>query len=490
MGTLCGKVDERLNFIDENEDFSSIRQYTEPLRDMTLVRLLKQVAQVYQSVSMKRLLSLTKFSTHHHMERLIVECARNNDMQVRIDHRTGSVHFGTDLSEAQRTDLPEGPHIQAMPSEQVRTQLMSMMSVLNKSLDTIHPDRLQLETQELRTKITEAYHQSKVRDHQRLLARHKIIEERKEWLEKYNNAQQEAAIESKRKEMEKQKLEEAKRLQIEREERERQRKENEIKDIQAKHTRDKIAQLANTEIGQKVLDGMKAEDIAKMDADEIMAKQVEELEKEKKELQVRLKAQEKKVDHLERAKRLEEIPLLKLQFEEFKEEAKVGWEEQEKDRIEGEKKQRESDVANRDRMVRMREDKDKYLESLLKERKNVFERKIAEFDQLVAEERKMRLDSRREERQEERRRKWMREREEEEQRRRDEIAIKEKEEREAREALEKQREKEEYEKKKAELEEIERKKREKEREIEEKMERDRKERSENSRDDRGGDRGG
>merc|ERR1712130_787492 len=140
--------------------------------------------------------------------------------------------------------------------------------------------------------------------------------------------------------------------------------------------------------------GMKAEDIAKMDADEIMAKQVEELEKEKKELQVRLKAQEKKVDHLERAKRLEEIPLLKLQFEEFKEEAKVVWEEQEKDRIEGEKKQRASDVENRDRMVRMRDDKDKYLESLLKERKNVFEKKIAEFNVLVAEERKIRLERR------------------------------------------------------------------------------------------------
>merc|ERR1712128_248997 len=269
---LCKKVDDKLKLIEESDDFSPIKQYTEPLRDMTLVRLLKQVAQVYQSVSMKRLLSLTKFSTHHHMERLIVECARNNDMQVRIDHRTGSVHFGTDLSEAQRTDLPEGPHIQSMPSEQVRTQLMSMMSVLDKTLATIHPDRNKVESAELRQRITEAYHQSKVRDHQRLLARHKIIEERKEWLEKYNNAQQEAAIESKRKEIERQKAEEAKRLQ--------------------------------------------AEEIAKMDADEIMAKQVEELEKEKKELQVRLKAQEKKVDHLERAKRLEEIPLLKLQFEE------------------------------------------------------------------------------------------------------------------------------------------------------------------------------
>merc|ERR1712096_272809 len=87
-----------------------------------------------------------------------------------------------------------------------------------------------------------------------------------------------------------------------------------------------------------------------------------------------------------------------------------------------------------------------------------FEKKITEFEVLVSDERKMRLDRRREERQEERRRKWMREREEEEQRRLDELAIKEREEREAREAVEKEREREEYEKKKAELEEIERKK--------------------------------
>ena len=33
---------------------------------------------------MKRLLTLAKFSSHHHMERLIVECARNNDMQVTL----------------------------------------------------------------------------------------------------------------------------------------------------------------------------------------------------------------------------------------------------------------------------------------------------------------------------------------------------------------------------------------------------------------------
>ena len=76
---------------------------------------------------------------------------------------------------------------------------------------------------------------------------------------------------------------------------------------------------------------MPSEQIAKIDAVEIMAKLLKELEKEKKELQVCLKAPEKKVDHLERAQKSEEIPLLKLQFEEFKEEAKVVLEEKEKD---------------------------------------------------------------------------------------------------------------------------------------------------------------
>merc|ERR1712048_755895 len=120
---------------------------------------------------------------------------------------------------------------------------------------------------------------------------------------------------------------------------------------------------ANTVIGQKVLEKIKdPKDIEELDADEIMKRQVEELEKEKKELLARLKKQEKNVDHTERAKRQEEIPLLKLQFEEFKEESKQVWEEQEKERIEMEKTQRENDVLNRDRLVRMTAEKDQYLE--------------------------------------------------------------------------------------------------------------------------------
>ena len=43
------------------------------------------------------------------------------------------------------------------------------------------------------------------------------------------------------------------------------------------------------------------EELAVLDPDTILAKQVEQLEREKKELQAKLKAQEKKVDHFVRA---------------------------------------------------------------------------------------------------------------------------------------------------------------------------------------------
>jgi len=52
------------------------------------------------------------------------------------------------------------------------------------------------------------------------------------------------------------------------------------------------------------------------DAEQIAAREAEELQKERRELLQKLKSQEKKVDYFERAKRLEEMPLLQKAFEE------------------------------------------------------------------------------------------------------------------------------------------------------------------------------
>ena len=103
------------------------------------------MSQVYQSIQFNRLLELAPFADSFRLESVIVSSVRNNAMQIRIDHRTQTVHFGTDLAVAQSRDVAEGPHLQDMPSEQIRTQLMRMLEVLDKSLKTIHPDKVKIE---------------------------------------------------------------------------------------------------------------------------------------------------------------------------------------------------------------------------------------------------------------------------------------------------------------------------------------------------------
>ena len=104
---------------------------------------------------------------------------------------------------------------------------------------------------------------------------------------------------------------EEERLKAEREKRERERAQEQLREIQREKNKEKMQQIAQTPIGDKILKKMTEKELAELDSETIMIKQVEELENEKRQLIARLKAQEKKVDHMERAKRKEEIPVIK-----------------------------------------------------------------------------------------------------------------------------------------------------------------------------------
>ena len=93
----------------------------------------------------------------------------------------------------------------------------------------------------------------------------------------------------------------------------------------------------------------------------------------------RLKAQEKKVDHLERAKRKEEIPLIKAAMVKDEEEDRIIWKNKEEERIKNSITEREESVKTRDRLIRMKEDKNAFMEKLLKERKEEFDTVIIFF---------------------------------------------------------------------------------------------------------------
>ncbi|XP_049807625.1 eukaryotic translation initiation factor 3 subunit A [Schistocerca nitens] len=416
---LCARVEALVKELQADES-SPLFQYISALQDVTLVRLVRQIAQVYQTIEFSRLLELARFASPFHLERLLVDCVRHNDMQIRIDHAKQCVHFGMDLSESQREDIPEGPTLQNMPSEQVRNQLVNMATVLHRAMNTINPHHKKMEREKVRQALVQHYEETRVREHQRILARHKIIEDRKEYLERLNSAREEEEMRRQEEAARAAALAEQRRLEQEREERERRRQQSEIQQIRDRNLKEKMQQISQTSHGQKILKKLDEDDIKKLDAEQIAAREAEELMKERREMQQKLKSQEKKVDYFERAKRIEEIPLFEKAFKEKQIQDRKTWEEQEQERINQLIAEREIAVQHRERLKRMHADRDAFLEKLKAERRTVYLEKYKEFEKKLDEERKKRLEERKAKRREDRRLKWEREREEEERRKKEE----------------------------------------------------------------------
>ena len=416
---LCKNVEGVIDFIraDEKNQFS---QYIDALHDVTLVRLVRQVSQVYQTIEFSRFLELAKFATTFKLERTLVDCVRHLDLQITIDHKKKMVMFGTDLSESQREDHTDGPVLQSMPSEQVRQQLVNMSIVLHRAIATINPNRQKAERESLRAQMIGIYHENKVREHQSILIRQKLIEDRKEHIERLNNEREEEEQRRQEEIVRQQKLAEQKRFELEAEEREKKRQENELKQIKNRTMIEKIQQISQTTHGKKIL-AMIEEKGTSADPDEIAREEQNALQRERKELQSRLKSQEKKIDYYERAKRIEEVPLIKDYLKEMVVKEEVFWQTQEKNRIENAVAERKNAVSQQERLKRMFSDRDAYMNQLKAERKNLYLEKLKNFNEALEEERKKRLAQRIIERRKERRDKWLAERELEKQRKLEEI---------------------------------------------------------------------
>jgi len=461
---LYKKMKPCVEFAGQQE---ALMKYVDLLQEMTVIRLVKQVAQIYQCIEFARLRQLLPFVSAFELERIVVQAAKNIDLPVRLDHRKQTVSFGTDLNMALQEDVEEGPFLQHMPGEQLRNQLQHMAKALSRAITKLGAtDAEQAENQNLKVKIIDAYRKTEKKDREKILKRKNIIENRKEELEVISR---EKDAEEMQKEKEKQKgLRDAEEERLKREmaEREKQRAQQEHENIRKKEAEKRIEQLKTTDIGIRALEGLTQEELAELDTDDILQKQVEQLEKEKRELQERLKSQDKKVDYFIRAKRLEEIPLLEAHAAETAVTKRDNWEKLEADRIEGLKSERELAMKHRDRLRRMLPDKEEFIQSIRDTRQGVYQDKLETFSKLLAETRSVRLAERRAQRKEERKTKAIQAREEKKQREQDEAIRKEREERLAREREENEARQKVEEERLAKLEAIAQKQRQKDQEIE------------------------
>lgn len=146
------------------------------------------------------------------------------------------------------------------------------------------------------------------------------------------------------------------RLQAEREERDRKRTANEAQAQKERTAKEKTAVTSQVESSAQ--------------------KEAEEILKERKEQQQKLKSLEKRVDYYERAKRLTEIPLIEKMLPEKQVQDKEFWEKHETTRIEQATAERKNAVAQQERLKRMLADRDVFADKLKAERNTVYVEKV------------------------------------------------------------------------------------------------------------------
>lgn len=424
---LCGRVQAIVDYLEKATadpatatELLETRQYISQLKEVTVIRLVREVAQIYKSIEFGRLHELCPFVDSILLEKIVVESARRNDLQVRVDHRKGCYIFGTELRVSTGDEFIEGPHLQSMPNEQMRRQLVSMYSSLQKAWHLIDGEAIRKQREEQKRVIMEGFYKTAEREHRRILDRQTEIEKRKEIIEQ--TTMQREMEERKRQEEELLKRTDAERARLleENRERERVRRQKDELELRKQMTMDQLKKM-KAAMPELEFEGMNEEELAALKPQDIQLKRVEQLEKERRETLSKQRKVERKVDHFERAKRKEEIELLEQEYQESRVKDRQIWEECEKLRIEAAKEERKIAEKERERFRQMLGDKQEFMRRVLETREQEHQQRLKDFEKIVATEKVKRLEQRREKRIEERRVRFYKEKEEAERKRRQEV---------------------------------------------------------------------
>lgn len=309
--SICKKIEPIMTRLAQEPELA---KYVKPLHQVILTRLFQQLSQVYTTVKLDFVIELASFAAPFNydsatIEKFIMQGCKKGELSIRIDHATQSLTFETDLFATENKNVTDGPVLQSLPSDLMRSQLTRLATCLNTTVTMISPEIVEAKKEAKKAAFMKALVGMK-EEHKAALERKAIIERKKELIE--------TMLARKEKEEAREK---ALRLQAEQEalkvrlaEERRKREEDRIRaeqDAIRKTESLKLAESLKNKAGVELND----EDLENLDKDKLVAIQIKQLEKEKSEMATRTKAIGKRLDHVERAMRLEERPLLAKDYE-------------------------------------------------------------------------------------------------------------------------------------------------------------------------------
>ncbi|RKF75877.1 Eukaryotic translation initiation factor 3 subunit A [Golovinomyces cichoracearum] len=321
--SICQKISPILAKIGADSD---MEKYVTPLQQVILTRLFQQLSQVYETVDVEFVENLAKFPEPFHIkrdtiEKFIMNGNKKDDLAIRMDHATNVLSFDADIFSSTKASSSLGltgssdetsiQKLQNTPSDIVRTQFSRLTKALYITCQYIDPS-----FNESRIKARDiAFARASAEadeEHRETLARKEIIQKRKE--EASELLARKEKEDATRKRIRAAQLQEAedRRLAQEQKEREDRRLQAEMDRLRKEELKKQIADL---KIGPKTLD-IDLENLDNVDSNTIRAMKLAQLEREKNDINEKLRVTGKRIDHLERAFRKEEAKKLPLDYEE------------------------------------------------------------------------------------------------------------------------------------------------------------------------------
>ncbi|RHZ49731.1 eukaryotic translation initiation factor 3 subunit A, partial [Aspergillus turcosus] len=322
--SICKKITPILKQIGADPE---MEKYVLPLQQVILTRLFQQLSQVYESVELKFVYELAQFPdpfqiTPAMIEKFIMNGCKKGDLAIRVDHTSGVLTFDTDIFSSAKalhpgsaagsaeSDVASVQRLQNTPAEIARLQLTRLAKTLHVTCMYVDPSYNEARIQAKKAAQARA-EAGAAKEHEETLARRVLIEKKKEAAT--DALQRKQREEETRKRIRTQQLQEAEKQRLLDEQREREKKrlmdeQNRIRQQELKK------QLEELKSGVKGID-ISEIDLEDMDANRLRAIKLAQLEKEKNELNERIRTTAKRIDHLERAFRREELKHIPEDYE-------------------------------------------------------------------------------------------------------------------------------------------------------------------------------
>ncbi|KAF3911841.1 hypothetical protein AA313_de0208615 [Arthrobotrys entomopaga] len=328
--SICRKIAPILTQIGNDEE---MKKYVPPLQQVILTRLFQQLSQVYDTVQLDFVYKLVTFPAPFEIEantieKFIMNGCKKGDLAIRVDHASGALTFESDVFSSAKS-LPIGAanaaekdmgvqRLQSTPQEIVRTQLSRLAKSLYLTCCYVDPSFIEQKNREKAEALARAEVGAK-KEHEDTLKRREVIEQRKEAAE--NAAANLQKEESRLRALRDRHREEAEQLRLDEEKKKRdlERQEKERERILVIEFWKQVTSMGLTEaefraqvkeIGLEI-----PENVSTLDNNFIRKVKIAMMEKEKKETNEKLRVTSKRIDHLERAYRKEELALLPQDYE-------------------------------------------------------------------------------------------------------------------------------------------------------------------------------